>query len=73
MRLTSTARMLASALSMVSYILLTHDHLVGGVSLNLVCQILLLPFALTTAAYDMVVMCGVFGVINLQTLLSHLL
>ena len=72
MKAASVTRMLASALSVVSYVLLTHGRPIEGVSVNLVVQGLLVPFALQTGAYDMVTLSGVFGVINLQTLLSHL-
>ena len=72
MKAVSVTRMLASALSVVSYVLLTHGRPVEGVSVNLAVQVLLIPFALQTGAYDMITLSGVFGVINLQTLLSHL-
>jgi len=72
MKAASVTRMLASALSIVSYVLLTHGRPVEGVSVNLAVQGLLVPFALQAGAYDMVTLSGVFGVINLQTLLSHL-
>ena len=72
MNLISFLRILASGLSVISYILLTSGHPVYGVSVNLVVQILLVPFAWQTAAYDMITLSGVFGVINLQTLLTHL-
>ena len=72
MQLSSVARMLASALSVVSYVGLTHGHPVEGVSVNLAVQLLLVPFAWQTGAYDMITLSGVFGVINLQTLASHL-
>ena len=72
MQFSSVARMLASALSVVSYVLLTHGHPVEGVSVNLAVQLLFLPFAWQTGAYDMITLSGVFGVINLQTLASHL-
>jgi hypothetical protein len=72
MRLSSASRMLASALSVVSYLLLTHGHAVEGVSINLVVQLLLVPFAWQTGAYDMITLSGVFGVINLQTLFTHI-
>lgn len=71
MKLSSVARMLASALSVVSYVLLTSGHPVPGVTVNLAVQLLLVPFAWQTAAYDMITLSGVFGVINLQTLLHH--
>ena len=72
MKAVAMTRMIASALSIVSYVLLTHGHQVEGVSVNLVVQGLLVPFALQTHAYDMVTLSGVFGVINVQALLSHL-
>ena len=72
MKAVSVTRMLASALSVVSYVLLTHGRPIEGVSVNLAVQVLLIPFALQTGAYDMITLSGVFGVINLQTLLSHL-
>ena len=72
MVVSSVARMLASALSVVSYILLTHGHPVPGCSVNLAVQLLLVPFAWQTGAYDMITLSGVFGVINTQALLSHL-
>ena len=72
MKASSVARMLASALSIVSYVLLTHGHPVEGVSVNLAVQLLLVPFAWQTHAYDMITLSGVFSVINLQTLVSHL-
>ena len=71
MHLISVARMLASGLSVISYILLTSGHPVSGVSVNLAVQLLLVPFAWQTAAYDMITLSGVFGVINVQTLISH--
>ena len=64
--------MLASGLSIVSYVLLTHGHPIEGVSVNLAVQFLLVPFAWQTHAYDMITLSGVFSVINLQTLFSHL-
>lgn len=71
MKFCSVARMLASLLSVVSYVLLTSGHPVPGVSINLAVQLLLVPFAWQTGAYDMITLSGVFGVINLQTLISH--
>ena len=71
MKLSSVARMLASTLSVVSYVLLTHGHPVPGVTVNLAVQLLLVPFAWQTAAYDMITLSGVFSVINLQTLFQH--
>ena len=72
MKFSSVARMLASALSIVSYILLTHGRPIEGVSVNLAVQLLLVPFAWQTGSYDMITLSGVFSVINLQTLASHI-
>jgi len=72
MKFSSVARMLASTLSVVSYVLLTHGRPVEGCSVNLAVQLLLVPFALQTHAYDMVTLSGVFSVINTQALLTHL-
>ena len=72
MKFSSVARMLASALSIVSYVLLTHGRPIEGVSVNLAVQLLLVPFAWQTGSYDMITLSGVFSVINLQTLVSHL-
>ena len=65
-------RTLASALSVVSYILLTHGSIIPGASVNLAVQILLVPFALQAMAYDMIFLSATFGFINLQTLFTHL-
>jgi len=61
-------RMLASALSVVSYVLMTAKHIPAGASLNLVCQILLVPFAVENRAWDMVGLSGLFGAINVHVL-----
>ena len=47
MKAVSVTRMLASALSIVSYVLLTHGRPVEGVSVNLVVQGLLVPVSYT--------------------------
>lgn len=72
MTVCSATRMLASALSVVSYILLTSGHPVPGCTVNLAVQMLLIPFAWQTGSYDMITLSGVFGVINTQALFSHL-
>lgn len=71
MNFVDAARMLASLLSVVSYILVTSGNFLPGVSLNLVANLLLLPFAWQVAAYDMITLSGVFGVINLSTIFNH--
>ena len=63
--------MLASALSVVSYTLLTHGHPIGGVTINLAVQLLLVPFAWQTHAYDMVTLSGVFSVNQPANPVSH--
>lgn len=73
MKLCSITRILASLLSVFSYILLTSGFIVSGATVNLMVQVLLVPFALNTKAYDMITLSAVFGVINLQTLITHLL
>ena len=73
MKLCSITRVLASLLSVVSYILLTSGFIVPGATINLMVQVLLVPFALNAKAYDMITLSAVFGVINLQTLITHLL
>ena len=73
MKLCSITRVLASCLSVVSYILLTSGFVVTGATINLMVQVLLVPFALTSKAYDMITLSAVFGVINLQTLVTQLL
>jgi len=72
MKFSTVARMLASALSVVSYVLLTHGRPVEGCSVNLAVQLLLVPFAWQTGSYDMITLSGVFGVINTQALFTHL-
>ena len=73
MKLCLVTRVLASLLSVVSYILLTSGFIVPGAAINLTVQLLLVPFALNTKAYDMITLSAVFGVINLKTLVTQLL
>ena len=73
MKLCLVTRVLASLLSVVSYILLTSGFIVAGAAINLMVQLLLIPFALNTRAYDMITLSAVFGVINLKTLVTQLL
>ena len=60
--------MLASALSIVSYLLMVQKHTVPGIALNLVCQVLLVPFALKQKAFDMVGLSALFGGIDIHAL-----
>ena len=64
---------MATSLSVVSYILLTSGLTVPGVIVNLMVQLLFIPFAVQNKAYDMCALSAVFSVINLKTLLLHLL
>ena len=64
---------MATSLSVVSYILLTSGVTVPGVIVNLTVQLLFIPFAVQNKAWDMIALSIVFSVINLQTLLTHLL
>ncbi len=73
MKACSITRVLASCLSVVSYILLTSGFITPGATINLMVQVLLVPFALHSKAYDMITLSAVFGVINLQTLVTQLL
>ena len=64
---------MATSLSVVSYILLTSGLTVPGVVVNLMVQLLFIPFAVQNKAWDMIALSIVFAVINLQTLITHLL
>ena len=71
MKFADVARILASMLSVLSYVLITSGNFLPGVSLNLAANLLLLPFAWQIAAYDMITLSGVFGIINLSTIFHH--
>ena len=73
MRASTVTRIMATSLSVVSYILLTSGLTVPGVVVNLTVQLLFIPFAVQNKAWDMIALSIVFSVINLQTLLTHLL
>jgi hypothetical protein len=66
-------RMLASCLSVVSYLLMTQKHTLAGASVNLVCQVLLVPFAMKQKAFDMVGLSALFGGINVHLLWAAIL
>ena len=66
-------RMAASSLSVLSYLLITHEQRSIGVLLNLICQGCLVPFCLKHRAWDMVALSGLFGGINIHILISELL
>lgn len=63
-------RILASTLSVVSYLMMTNKVVVPGVALNLVCQFLLVPFAVNNKAYDMVGLSALFGGVDIHILLG---
>jgi len=66
-------RLMASTLSIVSYVLMTNKQVIPGVILNLFCQILLVPFAVKHRAWDMVGLSAMFGGIDLHILVQALL
>ena len=65
-------RMMASTLSVASYLLMTNKQVVPGVALNLLCQALLVPFAIKHAAWDMVGLSALFGGIDIHLLAAAL-
>ena len=65
--------MLASCLSIVSYLLMVQKHTTPGIVLNLICQVLLVPFALKQKAFDMVGLSALFGGINIHALWAAIL
>jgi len=65
-------RMMASTLSVASYLLMTNKQVVPGVALNLLCQALLVPFAIKVRAWDMVGLSALFGGIDIHLLAAAL-
>lgn len=63
-------RVVASTLSVVSYLMMTNKLVVPGVALNLICQLLFLPFAVNHKAYDMVGLSALFGGVDIHILLG---
>lgn len=63
-------RMVASAVSVISYMLLVNGHTTYGVVANLMCQVLLVPFAMKSKAYDMVGLSAFFGGVNIHVLVT---
>lgn len=63
-------RILASSLSVVSYLLMTNRMVIPGVALNLLCQILLVPFAIKARAYDMCGLSALFGGVDIHILIQ---
>lgn len=64
---------MASTLSVVSYLMMTNKLIVPGVALNLLCQLLLVPFAVKHKAYDMCGLSAMFGGIDVHILATNLI
>ncbi len=63
-------RVVASVLSVASYLLMTNKAVLAGVVINLFCQVLLVPFAVKHKAYDMVGLSALFGGIDIHILIQ---
>jgi len=63
-------RLMASTLSVVSYVLMTNKQVVPGVALNLLCQLLIVPFAAKHRAWDMCFLSAMFGGIDVHILIQ---
>ena len=66
-------RIVASILSIASYLLLTQKHTLLGVVTNLICQILLVPFTIKNKAWDMTALSAFFGGLNIHIILTELI
>lgn len=64
---------MASTLSVVSYLMMTNKLVVPGVALNLLCQLLIVPFAVKHKAYDMCGLSAIFGGIDVHILVTNLI
>lgn len=64
---------MASTLSVVSYLMMTNKLVIPGVALNLLCQLLLVPFAVKHKAYDMCGLSAMFGGIDVHILVTNLI
>ena len=64
-------RLAASALAPISYISLVSGMVATGASLNLVGQILIIPFALKHRAWDMIALSVFFTTVNVIALAPH--
>lgn len=65
-------RLMASTLSVVSYVLMTNKQVIPGVALNLLCQLLIVPFAAKHRAWDMCFLSAMFGGIDIHILVQGL-
>ena len=63
-------RLMASTLSVMSYLLMTNKQVIPGVVLNLLCQVLLVPFSIKHKAWDMVGLSALFGGVDLHILIQ---
>lgn len=63
-------RLMASTLSVVSYLLMTNKQVIPGVVLNLLCQVLLIPFSIKHRAWDMCFLSALFGGVDLHILIQ---
>jgi hypothetical protein len=52
---------------------MTNRMVLPGVALNLLCQILLVPFAIKARAYDMVGLSALFGGVDIHILIQAVL
>ena len=64
-------RLVASAIAPISYISLVSGLVSIGASLNLVGQILIIPFALKHRAWDLIALSVFFSAVNAITLAPH--
>lgn len=61
----------AGSLSLcTAYLLITSGHVLAGVSVNMLGQVLLLPFGLKARAWDLLALSGFFITVNLRVLLG---
>ncbi len=63
-------RVVASVLSVASYLLMTNKAVLAGVVINLFCQVLLVPFAVKHKAWDMCFLSALFGGVDLHILIQ---
>ena len=68
---TSRCRVAASAIAPLSYICLVSGLVPAGALLNLVGQVLIVPFALKNRAWDMIALTVFFTVVNTIALAPH--
>ena len=63
-------RLMASTLSVASYLLMTSGQVLAGVAINLLCQLLLIPFSVKHRAYDMIGLSALFGGVDIHILVQ---